>query len=151
MVNKDGRTLNVPVGTRVILPIYAIMVDENHYKNANKFEPERFMDGGLKMYKDNGLFYGFGDGPRVCLGKKFEIFSLLLLINVKVVKLFLNINYFITGMRFALTQIKAAMVEILRNFKIHVNPKTRTDNKLNPTYFLLRLDGDIWLDFEKIN
>ncbi|KAI8126815.1 putative cytochrome P450 28d1 [Lucilia cuprina] len=120
LVNKDGKTLHVPVGTRVVLPIYAIMTDEENYKNANVFEPERFLNGGLKMYKDKGLFYAFGDGPRVCLGQ-----------------------------RFALTQMKAAMVEIVRKFKIHVNPKTRKDNKLDPTYFILRLDGGIWLDFEK--
>lgn len=53
-------------------------------------------------------------------------------------------------MRFALTQIKSAVVAILRNYKIHLNPKTRNDNKFDPTYFLLRLDGGIWLDFEKI-
>lgn len=53
-------------------------------------------------------------------------------------------------MRFALTQIKAALVETVRAFEIHVNAKTRTDNKLDPTYFMLRLDGGIWLDFKKI-
>ncbi|XP_046803038.1 probable cytochrome P450 28a5 [Lucilia cuprina] len=121
LVNKDGKTLHIPVGTRVVLPIYAIMTDEENYKNANVFEPERFLNGGLKMYKDKGLFYAFGDGPRVCLGQ-----------------------------RFALTQMKAAMVEIVRKYKIHVNPKTRKDNKLDPTYFILRLDGGIWLDFEKL-
>lgn len=54
-------------------------------------------------------------------------------------------------MRFALTQIKAVMVEILRTYKIHVNPKTRKDYKMDATYFMLRLDGGVWLDFEKIN
>ncbi|XP_065365375.1 cytochrome P450 3A24-like [Calliphora vicina] len=122
LVNKDGTTLHVPVGTRVILPIHAIMSDEDYYKNADAFEPERLMDGGLKTLKDKGVYFGFGDGPRACI-----------------------------GMRFALTQIKGALVEILRNYRIRVNPKTRKDNKLDPTYFALRLDGGIWLDFEKIN
>ena len=54
-------------------------------------------------------------------------------------------------MRFALTQMKACLVEILRNYKIHVNPKTRSDDKLDPTYFMARLDGDILIDFEKLN
>nr|AID61391.1 cytochrome P450 [Calliphora stygia] len=122
LVNKDGSTFNVPVGTRVILPIHAIMWDEDYYKNAGAFEPERLMDGGLKTLKDKGVYFAFGDGPRACL-----------------------------GMRFALTQIKGAVVEILRNYRIRVNPKTRKDNKFDATYFALRLDGGIWLDFEKIN
>ncbi|KAM7349410.1 putative cytochrome P450 28d1 [Cochliomyia hominivorax] len=120
--NKNGQTLHVPVGTRVILPYHAIMTDENHYRNVEDFEPERYMNGALKMYKDQGLFYGFGDGPRVCM-----------------------------GMRFALAQMKAALVEIIRHYKVHVNPKTRKDYRMDPTYFMLRLDGGVWLDFEKIN
>lgn len=74
LVNKDGNILHVPVGSKVVLPIHAIMTDENNYKNVDVFEPERFMDGGLKMYKDKGLYYAFGDGPRVCLGKLSEEF-----------------------------------------------------------------------------
>lgn len=71
----------------VILPICAVLNDEDHYPNANRFEPERFTDGGLKMYKDKGLYYAFGDGPRVCLGN-------ILKINIKSLKLLLkNILY----------------------------------------------------------
>lgn len=54
-------------------------------------------------------------------------------------------------MRFALAQMKGAIVEILRNFKIKVNAKTRKDNKLDPSYLLVRLDGEMILDFEKTN
>lgn len=122
LVNKNGRSLHVPVGMRVVLPIHAVLNDEEYYPNADRFQPERFTDGGLKMYKDKGLYYAFGEGPRVCL-----------------------------GMRFALTQIKASIVEIVRNYEVHVNPKTRKDNRFDPTYFILRLDGGIWLDFKKIN
>ncbi|GBP04418.1 Probable cytochrome P450 28d1 [Eumeta japonica] len=121
LVNKNGRTLKVPFETRVIIPTHAIMTDENIYKNADCFEPERFLNGGLKMYKDKGQFLGFSDGPRMCL-----------------------------GMRFALAQMKAAAVAILSKYKVHVTPKTRTDNEFDPKYFLLRLDGGIWLDFEKM-
>lgn len=58
---------------------------------------------------------------------------------------------FFVGMRFALTQGKAAIVEVIRNFKVKINPKTRSDNLLNPKEFLALLDGGVWLDFEEIN
>lgn len=51
-------------------------------------------------------------------------------------------------MRFALTQIKAALVSIVRSFNFKVNPRTRTDNKLDDTYFMATLKGGIWLEFE---
>lgn len=51
-------------------------------------------------------------------------------------------------MRFALTQMKAALVEVLTKFDVHVNPKTRKDNTYEPTTFLTTLKGGIWLDFK---
>jgi len=53
----------------------------------------------------------------------------------------------ISGMRFALTQLKAALVEIVRSFDIKVNPKTRKDNQFDDTYFMAALKGGVWLDF----
>lgn len=54
------------------------------------------------------------------------------------------------GMRFALSQLKGALVNIIRNYEVRVNPKTRKDNMFDPKYFLTRLDGGIWLDFKKL-
>lgn len=52
-----------------------------------------------------------------------------------------------TGMRFALTQIKAAIVEILSKFDIKVNPKTSKENIFDPISIITKLKGDVWLDF----
>lgn len=52
-------------------------------------------------------------------------------------------------MRFALTQIKAALVSIVRSFNVKINPRTRMDNQLDDTYFMSTLKGGIWLDFEE--
>ncbi|KAL9884644.1 uncharacterized protein ACN427_011407 [Glossina fuscipes fuscipes] len=119
--NKNSHSINIEKGDVVILPLHAIMSDEDYYDNPHLFEPERFLEenGGLKKYKDMGVYYGFGDGPRSCL-----------------------------GMRFALAQIKTGLVNIVRRFKIKVNPKTRPDNKYDVNYMLTRLDGGIWLEFE---
>uniref|UniRef100_A0A1B0B047 Cytochrome P450 n=1 Tax=Glossina palpalis gambiensis TaxID=67801 RepID=A0A1B0B047_9MUSC len=119
--NKNSHSINIEKGDVVVLPLHAIMSDEDYYDNPHLFEPERFLEenGGLKKYKDMGVYYGFGDGPRSCL-----------------------------GMRFALAQIKTGLVNIVRRFKIKVNPKTRADNKYDLNYMLTRLDGGIWLEFE---
>lgn len=141
--NKNGNILHVPKGTTIVLPFHAIMNDKQYYSDS--FEPERFLqeNGGLKRYKEMGVYYGFSDGPRICLGKIFSLFFSFL-INI--------LFYFnLSGMRFALTQLKAAIVEIMRNFEVHVNPKTRSDNTFDPKYFLARLEGGIWLDFKKLN
>lgn len=54
-------------------------------------------------------------------------------------------------MRFALTQSKAAIADIVRNFVIKLNPKTRTDNTLTKDSFFGSLEGGVWLDFESID
>lgn len=54
------------------------------------------------------------------------------------------------GVTFGFVQIKVALVEILTKFSVKPNPKTRTDYTYDPTEFLARLDGGIFLDFESI-
>lgn len=51
-------------------------------------------------------------------------------------------------MRFATSQIKAAIVELISKFNVKVNPKSRKDNLYDPTHFLPELKGGIWLDIE---
>lgn len=74
LTDKNGKTLYVPKNTVAVLPLHAIMVDEDYYSDPNTFEPERFLEenGGLKKYKDLGVYYGFGEGPRACLGKRLS-------------------------------------------------------------------------------
>ncbi|XP_055371642.1 probable cytochrome P450 28a5 [Condylostylus longicornis] len=123
LVNSDGTVLNVKKGMGVTLPLYCYHNDEEYYFNPNEYNPERFSPelGGEKKYRDIGAFMPFGDGPRTCLGQ-----------------------------RFALTQIKIALCELVRNFDIDVDDKTRKDNLLDPKSFILCLDGGIWCTFKEL-
>lgn len=55
----------------ILIPAYSLHHDESIYEEPELFKPERFLpeNGGLKSYRDRGVFLAFGDGPRVCLGK----------------------------------------------------------------------------------
>ncbi|KAH8358473.1 hypothetical protein KR093_000447 [Drosophila rubida] len=119
--NRKGPAVTIEPGTAVIVPHACFMKDEEYFPNPEIFQPDRFMEpNAAKSYRDRGVFMGFGDGPRICI-----------------------------GMRFALTQIKAAMVEVLTNFEVKVNPKTRKDNLFHPFGVVTKLEGNIWLDFEE--
>lgn len=96
------------------------------YHDPDAFIPERFdsQHGGVKAFKDKGILLPFGDGPRICL-----------------------------GMRFALLQLKAAVFEIVRNFRITVDPKMDPDAMLeiDPDELLMNVKkGGLWLNFEAI-
>lgn len=71
LTNKNGQTVLVPEGTVIVLPLHAIMNDQEFYENPDSFEPERFLEenGGLKKYQNMGAYFGFAEGPRMCLGK----------------------------------------------------------------------------------
>ncbi|KAH8408011.1 hypothetical protein KR222_010714 [Zaprionus bogoriensis] len=118
--NRNGSSFTVEKGTTVVIPHACFTMDEDHFSDAQAFQPDRFMEpDAAKKFRERGVLRSFGDGPRICI-----------------------------GMRFAMTQIKAAIVEILMNFNVTVNPKTRVDNRFDPQGFVTRLQGDIWLDFE---
>lgn len=56
-------------------------------------------------------------------------------------------------MRFALLQLKAAIFEIVRNYKITVDPKMSLDEELeiDPDELLMNMKkGGLWLNFEAI-
>lgn len=120
LINKNRKPVVIPSGCGVVISSYAIHHDEDHYPNPESFNPERFKDGAQKFI-DKGVFLPFGLGPRKCL-----------------------------GIHYANVQIKAVVVEIIRNFKIKVNSNTRTDNKLEGISYVAALDGGVWLDFEPI-
>ncbi|XP_060662992.1 probable cytochrome P450 28a5 [Drosophila nasuta] len=118
--NKTGENFTVERGTTVIVPHYCYMMDEDNFPNPEAFQPDRFMQpDALKTFRERGVYMGFGDGPRICL-----------------------------GMRFGLAQIKAAVVELITKFDVRVNPKTRKDNMFEPSSFLTSLEGGIYLDFK---
>ncbi|XP_073831656.1 uncharacterized protein [Musca autumnalis] len=121
LTNKNGKSFKVPRGMLVIIPKYPIMMDSDHYEDALEFHPERFLEenGGVKKYLNKGVYWCYGDGPRICL-----------------------------GVTFGFVQIKAALVELLTKFRVKPNPKTRTDYALDPVHFVAHLDGGIYLDFE---
>lgn len=120
---KDHK-LTVEKGMIVYIPTYSIQHDEDHYADPEVFNPDRFdtEHGGLRHYKDKGVFLPFGDGPRICL-----------------------------GMRFGVLQVKVAIVELMRNFVFKPHPKTNPNALYDPSHFLLTQLGGLWVDFVPIN
>lgn len=65
-------------------------------------------------------FLGFGDGPRVCLGKNFALF-----------------------------QIKLAVARILSKYRVVVSDKMINPPAISKKAFLLHCDEGIWLKFQR--
>lgn len=105
----------------VQIPIYSIHNDSNIYSNPHIFNPDRFDGVDLKVLRDEGKFFPFGHGPRMCL-----------------------------GMRYSTLKIKAAIVEIVSNFEISVNSRTKEPIIVKPIDFLYLPVHDIFLNYKSI-
>ncbi|XP_055635075.1 probable cytochrome P450 28a5 [Toxorhynchites rutilus septentrionalis] len=106
-----------------MINIWSIHRDPENYENPLDFNPDRFSpeQGGTNTYREKGCFMPFGDGPRQCL-----------------------------GMRFARMQVKRCIYEVIKNFELTVDSKTKQPLQLDPKQFLTSALGGIWLNFETI-
>jgi cytochrome P450 len=119
----DDRVAVVEKGILMVIPVMSLHRDPQHYSDPESFDPDRFSadKGGAKYYKDKGVFLPFGDGPRICL-----------------------------GMRFALAQSKAAIVEVVENFELESSSKVQFPLTIAPMNYLNIIVGGLWAKFRPL-
>lgn len=122
LIGPKGKKIHVSKGSSVVIPFF-VQLDSQYYDKPDEYNPERFSpeNRGGKQYKEQGVFFPFGEGPRMCL-----------------------------GMRFALAQLKRGLVEIIDQFEVSLNSKTQVPLKFDPKLFMLYPIGGIWLDYKAI-
>lgn len=106
-------------GDCVWFPVYALHHDPKYFPDPEKFDPERFNEqnkGNILPY----TYLPFGVGPRQCIGN-----------------------------RFALMEIKILMVHLLRKFVIKPNEKTPIPLVFEKANFALAPVGGWWVSLEK--
>ncbi|XP_070507228.1 cytochrome P450 9e2-like [Chironomus tepperi] len=87
MCNKDyvlvlgnGRTVSIRKGNTIGIPIYQIHHDPEYYPNPESFNPYRFKDPSSIV---SGTYLPFGMGARICIGSRFALMSIkLVLFNI---------------------------------------------------------------------
>ncbi|XP_022170025.1 uncharacterized protein LOC111033547 [Myzus persicae] len=63
-------SLVIEKGQKILIPMFSIHRDPKYYPDPLRFDPERF-SAEQKSQRPNGTYMPFGDGPRVCIGKRF--------------------------------------------------------------------------------
>lgn len=71
---KDG--YKIPKGGTAIILLYMLHRDERYFPNPDEFVPERFASSNLRANLPTYSYIPFSAGPRICIGKKFAILSL---------------------------------------------------------------------------
>jgi cytochrome P450 len=69
----------LPAGTNVYILPYVIQRDERWFKDAESFQPERWLDGRSAQVP-RFAYFPFGGGPRLCIGQPFAMQESLLIL-----------------------------------------------------------------------
>lgn len=74
LTDYKDKQIKIKKGVVAYIPLWSVQRDPEYYSDPLKFYPERFNAefGGIKKYKDMGVFLPFGDGPRICLGNLYK-------------------------------------------------------------------------------
>ncbi|KAJ0175784.1 hypothetical protein K1T71_008943 [Dendrolimus kikuchii] len=113
--------LTIDKRVTINVPIEAIHRDEEHYKEANVFNPDRFLDDD-RVSKHCYAYLPFGAGPRRCIGESL-----------------------------ALQIIRSISKAILSNYELEKCDRTPSKLDLVDHNFGRIIDKDIWLRFKRIN
>ncbi|XP_025417274.1 probable cytochrome P450 6a13 isoform X2 [Sipha flava] len=80
MYNVPDEPIIIEKGQKIIIPLYNIHNDPKYYPDPQIFNPERFSTE-QNFKRMNGTFIPFGDGPRMCLGKRLAEIEMLLILS----------------------------------------------------------------------
>ncbi|XP_073811910.1 cytochrome P450 6a22-like [Musca autumnalis] len=80
VLKTKEHSLTIPIGTKVMIPIYGIHRNPDYYTQPERFIPERFATSSNEdiLAKQLPTFMPFGAGPRICIGERFAKMVLIL-------------------------------------------------------------------------
>ncbi|XP_053950403.1 probable cytochrome P450 309a2 isoform X1 [Anastrepha ludens] len=118
---NNGRLVPIKEGDMVLIPTFSYVHDPDYFLQPWEFKPDRFQNVDLSDLAKRGVFTPFGDGPRMCLGRHM-----------------------------AMLEVKSALAEILRNYRLKVCSKTTPEKKPDSQTLILGVDGDLMIEYEKL-
>ena len=87
--------IKIPKDSPIIIPVYSVQRDPTVFPEPERFDPDRF-SANTKKSRSPYTFMPFGHGPHSCI-----------------------------GMRFAMMQMKLALMRILKKYHLEVAPDTK--------------------------
>uniref|UniRef100_A0A8D8B8S5 Cytochrome P450 6a2 n=1 Tax=Culex pipiens TaxID=7175 RepID=A0A8D8B8S5_CULPI len=115
-----GTDVIIPKGMKVHVPSFAIHRDEQHYPDPLRFNPDRFHPEEVAK-RHLCTFLSFGEGPRICIGK-----------------------------RFGMLQSRVGLANVLSKFRIFPCSKTAIPLEYSTRSSVLQPKGGLWLRLEPL-
>lgn len=83
---SHDESIKMEPGMALLFPVLGLHLDEQYFKNPNKFDPDRFNDENKETIRP-GTYIPFGYGPRMCIASRFAT------LETKVILIYLLNNY----------------------------------------------------------
>ncbi|CAG4975742.1 unnamed protein product [Colias eurytheme] len=115
---EGGKPCEVKPGDILYCPVNSLHMDPKFFPNPEVFDPERFSDENKQNIKPF-TYLPFGIGPRVCI-----------------------------GFRFAMMELKVLLYYLVLNFEINKCPKTADPIELATEDVKIMAKGQSWVKFE---
>ncbi len=80
----------IPQGCVVMLSQWVMHHSPKYFDEPETFQPERWL-GDLEKELPRGVYFPFGDGPRVCIGKGFALMEAVLILTTVAQKYEINL------------------------------------------------------------
>lgn len=131
--------------TRVLIPVKGLHYDPQYFENPHEFNPDNFTKEAISR-RPHYCYLPFGEGPRICIGKKYGHSS-----TADKSRDFVTMCWFCSpGMRFGLLQVKLGLATIISNFEVTLSSKMPDGPlKFATSNFLPTLSDGMWLDFKR--
>ncbi|BES89710.1 cytochrome P450 [Nesidiocoris tenuis] len=115
-----GTNLKIKTGEKVVIPAISFQMDPQHYPEPEKFKPERWSEDARPKSKFTWL--PFGEGPRQCL-----------------------------GMRFSIMEMKLVLGKLLTEFEMTISPRTAMPAGHVTLGIVGRLDRPVYVRLNRLN
>jgi len=72
----NGESITLKPGDYIWVPTSSLHHDPKYYSHPDKFDPDRFLNGNV----DNSVYLPFGIGPRICIGNRFALMEIKIML-----------------------------------------------------------------------
>jgi len=84
--DNNNNIIKIPENTNITVVIKSLHMDPNIYPEPDVFNPYRFENEDIKKSKDGCYYLPFGNGPRNCVGIRFALIEIKLLLARLIIK-----------------------------------------------------------------
>jgi len=84
--DNNNNIIKIPENTNITVVVKSLHMDPNIYPEPDVFNPYRFENEDIKKSKDGCYYLPFGNGPRNCVGIRFALIEIKLLLARLIIK-----------------------------------------------------------------